>query len=198
MERKYPMGVIHGRFQVPHLDHMRYLLAGKARCEHLVVGVTNPDPLLTHAEATDPERGKPASNPLTFFERQALLRAALREADVPWQEFSIVPLPIGRPELYGHYVPLDAVFFLTIYDAWGRAKKERFEAQGLSVEVLWERPPEAKGISGCQLREAMARGGDWHSLTTPAVADMLEEWGIPERVRNMGDEDGQGGWVSSG
>jgi len=36
-------GVVHGRFQVLHNDHVKYLLAGKARCRHLVVGITNPD-----------------------------------------------------------------------------------------------------------------------------------------------------------
>lgn len=44
-------GVIHGRFQLLHNDHLKYLLAGKARCEHLVVGITNPDPCLTKADA---------------------------------------------------------------------------------------------------------------------------------------------------
>lgn len=185
MKRKHPVGVIHGRFQVLHLDHVRYLLAGKARCEHLVVGVTNPDPVLSCAEAADPARGEPGANPLTYYERQALLRAALREANVPWEAFSVVPLPIGRPELYGHYVPLDAVFFLTIYDDWGRAKRERFLGKGLQVEVLWELPVEAKGISGRQVRAAMAQSGDWRPLTTPAVAALLEKWGIPDRVRDM-------------
>jgi nicotinamide-nucleotide adenylyltransferase len=40
----YELGVIHGRFQVLHNDHLRYILAGKELCRHLVVGITNPDP----------------------------------------------------------------------------------------------------------------------------------------------------------
>ncbi len=46
-------GVIHGRFQILHNDHMRYLLAGKERCEHLVVGITNPDPTLVREDAAE-------------------------------------------------------------------------------------------------------------------------------------------------
>ena len=42
----HKIGVIHGRFQLLHNDHLKYLLAGKKRCEHLVVGITNPDPAL--------------------------------------------------------------------------------------------------------------------------------------------------------
>ena len=40
-------GVIHGRFQVLHNDHLKYLLAGKADASTLVVGITNPDPCQT-------------------------------------------------------------------------------------------------------------------------------------------------------
>ena len=36
------VGVIHGRFQLLHNDHMKYLLAGKQRCEHLIIGICNP------------------------------------------------------------------------------------------------------------------------------------------------------------
>lgn len=181
----HPVGVIHGRFQMLHNDHLRYLLAGKERCEHLVVGITNPDPSLTREEAADPRRGSSAANPLTYFERYTMMRAALGGAGVPHEAYSVVPLPINLPELYQYYVPLEAVFFLTIYDAWGRAKRERFEGLGLRVEVLWERPPEEKGISGSQVRQAMLGNGDWQSLVPPGVAELAQSWGIAERLRAL-------------
>ena len=53
----YDIGVIHGRFQVPHNDHLRYLLAGKALCRHLVVGLTNPDPSLPTERGQVPGTG---------------------------------------------------------------------------------------------------------------------------------------------
>jgi glycerol-3-phosphate cytidylyltransferase-like family protein len=34
---QYDVGVIHGRFQVLHNDHLKYLLLGKALFKHLVV-----------------------------------------------------------------------------------------------------------------------------------------------------------------
>jgi|GEM_PF-3973487 len=34
------VAVIHGRFQALHNDHLKYLLAGKACCRHLTVGIT--------------------------------------------------------------------------------------------------------------------------------------------------------------
>ena len=73
-------GVIHGRFQILHNDHLDYLLSGKALCRHLVVGITNPDPVLTKKEDSDPERDSAAANPLTYYERYLLVKTALTEA----------------------------------------------------------------------------------------------------------------------
>ena len=58
------------------------------------------------------------------------------------------PLPINLPEYYRCYVPMDAVFFLSIYDDWGRRKKRYFESLGLKIHILWEVEPQQKGISG--------------------------------------------------
>lgn len=180
------LGVIHGRFQVLHNDHLRYLLAGKGRCGHLVVGITNPDPLLTRDDPADPHRSRPGANPLTYFERYVLVRSALTQEGVPHQEFSVVPFPINLPQLYRYYVPLDAVFFLTIYDEWGRRKLEGFQSLGLRTEVLWVREPSEKGLSGSEVRRRMARGEPWGHMVPPCVRDLLISWGIPGRLRDLG------------
>ena len=122
------VGVIHGRFQVLHNDHLRYLLAGKARCRFLVVGVTNPDPGRTRPEAADPHRSTAEANPLTYYERALLVRAALVGAGVPLAEFMVTPLPVNQPELIHHYAPRAATYFLSICDDWGRKKLERLQA----------------------------------------------------------------------
>ena len=179
---EYNVGVIHGRFQVLHNDHMKYLLAGKSLCKHLVVGVTNPDPTLVKEEQTDRHRSSDLANPLTYFERYRLLRAALAEAGVEWTDCSIVPMPISMPELYRHYVPLDAVFFLSIYDEWGRRKKGYFESLGLKVS------PDKKGISGSDVRLRMARGQSWEDAVPNSVAVLLREWDIPERLKKITSE----------
>lgn len=182
MTQPVPVGVIHGRFQVLHNDHLRYLLAGRARCRHLVVGITNPDPSHTRQEEADVKRADPAANPLTYFERQTMVRAALSEAGVAATDFSVVPFPISFPELYRYYVPLDALFFLTIYDEWGRRKRRYFEELGLRIEVLWEVPPEQKGLSGTEVRRQLAAGGAWEALVPPAVAALARQWGLPARL----------------
>lgn len=182
---KYPVGVIHGRFQILHNDHLTYLLAGKDLCRHLIVGITNADPLHIKNEAENPERSMDAANPLTYYERMVLVRSALSEAGVPEKEYSIVPLPVNMPELYHCYVPMDAVFFITIYDDWGRKKLEYFRSMNLSVHVLWEKPESEKGISAADIRGRIVGGDNWRHLVPESVADHLTRWDISSRIENI-------------
>ncbi len=179
------IGVIHGRFQVLHNDHLKYLLAGKSRCRHLVVGITNPDPNLTCAESSDPHRSDPFANPLTYFERYLMVRAALKAEGVNSDDLSIVPFPISLPDLFKHYVPLNATFFLTIYDDWGREKLERFRSLGLDVDVLWERPLAEKGISGNRVRLQIMKDGRWEDLVPEGTRRLIKMWDIPARLKEL-------------
>jgi nicotinamide-nucleotide adenylyltransferase len=164
---------------------MKYLLAGKSLCGHLVIGITNPDPSHIKEEQADRGRSGKSANPLTYFERYRLLRAAMVEAGIAWEDFSLVPLPISMPNLYRCYVPLDAVFFLTIYDDWGRQKKNYFESLGLRVHVLWEARLEEKGISGSDVRLKMVRDQSWEGAVPASVALLLKRWDIPERLKRI-------------
>jgi nicotinamide mononucleotide adenylyltransferase len=179
------MGVIHGRFQVLHNDHLQYLIAGKSRCRHLVVGITNPDPLLTREDPADPSRSEPGSNPLTYFERYTMVRAVLLVNGLNDDDFSVVPFPVNLPDLYAYYVPLDATFYLTIYDEWGKRKMELFQSLGLATEILWSRPPKAKGLSAAEIRRRMAAGEPWEHLVPPGVAALMKKWGIADRLRKI-------------
>ncbi len=182
-----PLGVVHGRFQVLHNDHLKYIFAAKQRCRELVIAITNPDPHMTLSESADIHRSSSLANPLTYYERYQLVRAAMQASGQDAGTYSIVPLPISMPNRYQYYVPLDALFFLTIYDDWGRRKKHYFNTLGLKVEILWDAPKEKKGISGAQVRERMCHCLPWESMVPPAVADLLKKWDIPKRLREIKD-----------
>ena len=180
-----PLGVVHGRFQILHNDHLKYILAAKQRCRELVIAITNPDPEATLSESADIHRSSSHANPLTYYERYLLVKAAMQSARQPSDSYSIVPLPISTPERYQYYVPLNALFFLTIYDDWGRRKRQYFNSLNLNVEILWDIPKEEKGISGTHVRELMLQSLPWESLVPQGVADLLKKWGIPERLRRI-------------
>jgi nicotinamide-nucleotide adenylyltransferase len=185
MNERHELGVIHGRFQVLHKDHLKYLLAGKRRCEHLVIGITNPDPSLMHEDPADPKRSTSLANPLTYFERYTLLRRVLAEAGAYPETFSVVPFPVSHPVLYGNYVPLQACFFLTIYDDWGKKKLDTFRSLNLHTEILWERTPETKGISASTVRGRMISREPWHHMVPRSCSNLMHEWSVPERLRRI-------------
>lgn len=176
-------GVVHGRFQLFHLDHLKYVLAAKERCRHLVVGITNPDPTLTKFDPADPHRSLEVDNPLTYYERYVVLRETLLEEGLTYREFSLVPLPINFPELYRYYVPLEATFFLTIYDDWGERKFAMFNSLGLKVEILWRKPESEKGLTATAVRRLMGLGRPWEHLVPKAAARLVQDMGLLERLR---------------
>jgi len=180
----YELGFIHGRFQILHNDHLKYLLAGKNLCRHLIVGITNPDPFLTREDDTDRNRSIREANPLTYFERYTLVKEALLGSGLTCLDFSVVPFPINLPELYFCYVPKEAVFFVSIYDDWGRKKRDTFLGLGLKTHVLWEVPPEQKGISASDIRSAILLGQPWEHLVPDGVAQHLKDWNISARLKN--------------
>ena len=182
---QYKTGVIHGRFQVLHKDHMKYLSAGKALCDHLVIGITNPDPHRMRDEASDPGRTAPGANPLTYYERYLMIQAAMHEAGYGFEQFSIVPLPINFPELYAFYVPVDGVFFISIYDDWGRRKLQYFKDLGLKTHVLWEVMPEQKGMSATRIRDKMIKNQPWDQDVPDSAAGLLKKWDIPKRLQKQ-------------
>jgi nicotinamide mononucleotide adenylyltransferase len=176
-------GVAHGRFQLFHLDHLKYVLAAKKHCRHLIVGITNPDPTLTKFDPTDPHRSSEVNNPLTLYERYIMIRESLLDSGLNFREFSLVPFPINFPNLYRYYLPLEATFFLTIYDEWGEKKLAMLTSLGLKVDVLWRKPKSEKGITATALRRMMGRDQAWEHLVPRAVARLVKEMGLRERLR---------------
>jgi cytidyltransferase-like protein len=177
-------GVVHGRFQILHNDHIKYLMAGKSKCRHLIVGITNPNPTLTRNDAADPARSSSDANPFTYYERYQMVKTTLLEQGLGITEFSVVPFPINFPDLYKYYCPFDALFFLTIYDKWGEKKLRMFQSQGLKTEVLWRRPIEEKGLSSTYIRELISQDKPWEHLVPPAACHFLKAFDLLDRLKN--------------
>jgi nicotinamide-nucleotide adenylyltransferase len=186
---RFDVGVVPGRFQVLHNDHMELLMAVQRRCRFLVAGISRPDPARSGGEPAGAARDQPSANPLSFFERHMLLRSALAGAGLDLDQFTAVPFPVAAPELYPWYAPPEAVFFLAVYDEWGRRKRELLESGGLRVEVVREANRELKGLSGKRIRERMAEGDPWEHLVPAATVDMLKQWRVPQRVSRLLEQD---------
>ena len=179
-------GCVHGRFQPPHLGHLEYLLAAKARCGHLWIGlVTPPSPGLPRCFA---DRQAPASNPLTHEERVDLWTAILSAHQVPRAQFRFVGFPIDTPEFLPQAVPRSVKCFVTVYEDWNRRKVEIFGRLGYSVEVLYERAAAEKIYSGTVIRESLERGdAEWKELVPKVIISRLEALALGERIRSASE-----------
>ena len=160
--------MIHGRFQPFHLGHLEYLRAAAARCERLLVGITNPDRLHTRVEPEDATRHLPEANPFSYTERLLMITAAAEEAGIPVR---VIPFPISQPAVWPDYVPAGTVQFLRVLSPWGATKLERLRAGGYEVVVL--EAEAGKEVSGARVRAAMRAGGDWQALVPPGVAEVI-------------------------
>lgn len=186
--KKVKVGVIHGRFQGLHFGHMEYLLEAKKRCNYLIIGITNPDPGLTKDNIADLKRSKPEENPFTYFERLIMLRDALIESGVDRSEFEIVPFPINIPELIKYYVPMDALFFITIYDDWGKYKLNTFEKLGVKTDLMWTRTLDERFTTGKNVRKLISLNEPWEHLLPSSVVKYIKINKLDLRVKELKNE----------
>lgn len=179
-------GVVHGRFQGLHLKHMEYLLAAKMRCRLLYVGITHPDIFACPAASPLDVHGTLVrDNPLAYIERYEMIRDSLLEFGVKREEFEIIPFPVDRPDVLAQYAPADAVYYMSICGEWDREKEKILSSLGLKTEILWERDPEEKGITGTELRALIAGDGSWRQYMPKAATEYLTEHGLDERIKNL-------------
>lgn len=186
------VGVIHGGFQLLHNDHMKYLLAGKERCEHLIIGICNPEVNLTKYTDANPHRSKKSSNPLTYFERMECIKYSMIEAGVKQEEFDIVPFPINFPDKIFNYAPLDAKYYMTIYDEWGEEKLKSLQNDlKLNVEILWRVTLENKGISSSDVRKCIQEEKEWKQFVPKFVYHYIKEHSLDQRIKSFLDEENE-------
>ena len=180
----HSIGSVHGRFQVFHNDHLDYLLAGLAQCEHLLVGITSY--LVTSLSQSDtaPHRGQAQNNPLTYFERCGMIRQSLIERGIDVARFTFTPFPIETPTLLPQFIPISIPCLTTVYDDWNREKVRLLREAHYQVVVLWERSE--KKMSGSDIRQQIAAGStEWRQLVPPATVRAVEELDLSSRLRRV-------------
>ena len=173
----FEFGVVHGRFQIFHLSHLKYLLAAKEKCETLIVGITNPERSGDSQGAVDENRFASESNPFSYFERAFMIRECLLAEGLKCKEFQIVPFPIEDPARIAHYVPETAKHFLTIYDDWGRQKLDRLRQIWLDVEVLCEKTTAEKIHVASEIRNLISKNLPWTDHVPDAIYECIQSKG---------------------
>ncbi|MBS1529195.1 MAG: nicotinate-nucleotide adenylyltransferase [Bacteroidetes bacterium] len=182
------IAVVHGRFQPLHNGHLNdYILKTwkESGCDYMYIGITNADIFHTRDNKADPQRSLPESNPLSFIERLEIIKQAILDSGISLAQFDIVPFPINIPDLLPAFIPENAEYFLTVFDAWGEEKvKILKEVYGDSkVKVLFRKSQLEKQISSTLVRRMIRDNGPWESLVPKAVADYLKQKNIIGRIK---------------
>ncbi|MEJ2109922.1 MAG: adenylyltransferase/cytidyltransferase family protein [Acidobacteriota bacterium] len=167
---QYRYGMILGRFQPFHLEHLRYFRLAWEQSERVIVGITNPDPTTILKDASNRHRHLPKENPLTYIDRLMMIQTTLLSEGFPMEHIYIVPIPIHHPDRWRHYIPTETVLFVITYSEWERNKAERIRAEGYQVVEI---DSFQKGISGQEVRTRFRSDGDWEELVPPAVAKFI-------------------------
>ena len=176
------MGVVHGRFQLFHNDHLKYVLAAKERCVHMIIGICNPDMNLTAYSSVNPHRSSLRENPFTYFERYQMIKGTLLELGISSKDFDIIPFPINYPNLIPNYVPMSAKYYMTIYDQWGREKEKMLRSIGCDIEIMWDIDISEKGISGSDIREMIRTGKNWKKYVPNYVYEYVNAHSLDKRI----------------
>ncbi|MCL2234592.1 MAG: nicotinate-nucleotide adenylyltransferase [Firmicutes bacterium] len=164
---------------------MEYLIEGLKRSDWLIAGITNYDLLnvVKNLDLTN-TRMSIQSNLFTFYERFVMIKESLLESGVGLDKFEIVPFPIERVENIRNFVSLDAIFYVTIYDDWGKEKLKILQNLEVETEVMWEKTIRERLTSGTEIRKITANE-KWEHLVSKTVFDYITKNKLDKRIRSI-------------
>lgn len=178
---KVPVACVHGRFQPPHLDHLRYMLAAKERADFLWIGLAQYDTWDMEECLLAPHRGQPDNNPLTYFERVNIITEMLVEAGCSRAEFGCIPFPVDRPDRIRQFLAPSVLCLTTICEQWNSVKIDTLRKAGYTVEVLWTE--KSKRFEGRRIRDAIVAGDEsWREMVPLATSRALDRLAIRDRL----------------
>ncbi len=168
-------GLYVGRFQPFHLGHLQAVRHILDRVDELTIVVGSAQ----HSHTID--------NPFTAGERITMIRLALKEARIPADRYSVIPLPddefhkVWVSHLLSQTPSFDVVY--TNEPLTFRLLKEA----GLRVEriPMFNR----RTFTATEVRRRLLKGGHWQELLPKSVARYLKEIDGDERLRDISKSD---------
>ncbi len=181
MKSKAKIGVVHGRFQIFHLDHLEYILNAIELSEQLFIGITSYDIRNLAQNQTSKHRSVPFNNPLTYRERTEMISQCLIGKGVDECKFRFTPFPIEEPNKIKDFIPQESICFTTIREPWNRHKVDLLIKNGFVVNILKE--DLNKKIEGSKLRLLIANENrEWINYVPLETKKYIEKNKINERI----------------
>jgi nicotinamide-nucleotide adenylyltransferase len=170
----FKMGMVHGRFQPFHNGHLDYVLSGIEKCDHCVIGITNPDPSELILETSSSHRHEVEANPYTYFQRYEMVKQSISDMGIDLRKISIVPFHIFHPAQWQSYIPVreEIVHLVRIFSDWELKKISWLKDYGFEVVVIDEGIQ--KQVTGTEIRYRIRKHLEWRSFVPNATARMVE------------------------
>ncbi|WP_243794482.1 cytidyltransferase [Saccharopolyspora gloriosae] len=167
------LSCVTGRYQPVHEQHLELFEIALRDADHLIIAITNPDPVARQEESTSAHRHLAEANPFTYFERARLLYTALADRGRA-EQTTIVPFDLTRPECWPHYVPLRARQVVRAYSDWERHKAGLLADAGYRLTMLDGDP--ATKVSATDIRARLAgKTATWTDMVPASIAPILTE-----------------------
>ena len=168
-----------GRFQPFHMGHLQIVVKAVQENEKLIIGIGSSDENYRQA------------NPFTCAERIQMIEAALDEAAVPIDKYTIIPIPnIDNFGLWAQHVELYIPPFQKLYtgspvvmklfDTYNRKLSQPYQIIPIQKEIK---------ISATEIRERMGKQRKWENFVPESVAKLIKEWQGPERLMTVQEEE---------
>ena len=170
-----PIGVVHGRFQPFHHEHLEYILSGFKKCRRLIIGITNPEPSEYVFSSASDHRHLEESNPYTYFQRMEMIRLSLVDFGVNMDSISFIPFHLYDQSKWAHYLPRpkNIVQYVRVFSKWEEDKIKKFESYGFTVRKIDKGTQ--KGVTATQVRSLLKDNGNWEELVPEGTARIINK-----------------------
>jgi len=154
------------------------VLSGLEKCEHCIIGITNPDPSELMPETTSLHRHTAEANPFNYFLRYEMVKQSLLDAKIDLGRVSIVPFHLFHSSQWKYYVPSPHVVtqFVRIFSDWELKKISWFHKYGFQTVIIDEGIQ--KHITGTEVRRRLRDKANWQDLVpngTVRVIEMIQQ-----------------------
>lgn len=166
-----------GRFQPFHNGHLSVIQEILEKHDRVIIVIGSA------------EKNFLPKNPLTAGERYQLIEAGLKEANIPAEKYSIIPIRnINNYALWVNHINSYVPPYTTLYTGSkivktcyeGKYTKEHRETKVGPDIVTIDRKFD---LSATKVRKAIVEDTNWEELVPTATTKLLKKWKIPHRLK---------------
>ena len=169
-QKPVELGMVHGRFQPFHHEHLEYILYGITHSKKCLIGITQPNNQKISDCNLAPHRGKPEGNPFSFEMRRDMISLSLDELGVPRDRYEIIPFDIDNHSASINNITSNfgtsVIQFLKLFSEWELHKKSLFEQSKFEVQTIRDRSNQfsPKNVTGTLVRELINSNRNWEDF----------------------------------